>query len=97
MFDKNQFFNVSFIVEQCTIDNGGCDESALCSNPSTVGGDVVCSCGAGEQFGSDSKTCTSTNEADTHCPTSTCWTYEMVEGNKKCVLKLRVWNWNFYQ
>ena len=50
MFDKNQFFNVSFIVEQCTIDNGGCDESALCSNPSTVGGDVVCSCGAGRSL-----------------------------------------------
>ena len=84
MCDKS--FHVSFIVDKCTIDNGGCDASALCSNGVL---EVECSCGAGEEFGSDGKTCTSTAEADAHCPTSTCWTYEMVDGTKKCVLKLR--------
>jgi len=74
-------------VEKCSIANGGCDASAICTNPTTAGGDVVCSCAAGKQFGSDRRTCTSTAEADLHCPTSTCWTYEMVDGNKKCVMK----------
>ena len=97
MFDKNQSFHVSFIVEKCSIGNGGCDASAVCSNPKAVGENVVCSCGAGEQFGPDGRTCTSINEAEKFCPTSTCWTYEMVEGTKKCVMKLRVWNLKFEQ
>ena len=84
-------------VQKCSIANGGCDASAICTNPTTADGDVVCSCAAGKQFASDSRTCTSTAEADLHCPTSTCWSYEMVDGNKKCVMKLRVWNWKFYQ
>jgi len=74
-------------VQKCSIAKGGCDDSAICTNPTTAGGDVVCSCAAGEQFASDGRTCTSTAEADLHCPTSTCWTYEMVEGSKKCVMK----------
>ena len=85
-----------FIVEKCTNANGGCDASALCRNPTAVGGDVECYCGSGLQFASDGKTCISIAEAkaeaeaDLHCPSSTCWTYEMVEGNKKCVMKARV-------
>ena len=89
MFDKNQSFNVSFIVEKCKIANGGCDSSALCRNP-TAGSAKECYCAAGLQFGSDGRTCTSKAEADLHCPSSTCWTYEMVDGNKKCVMKPRV-------
>ena len=88
MCDKS--FHISFIVDKCTIDNGGCDVSAVCTNPTKAGEDVVCSCGAGKQFGSDGKTCTSTADADNFCPTSTCWTYKMVKGKNKCVLKLRV-------
>ena len=84
-------------VQKCSIAKGGCDDSAICTNPTTAGGDVVCSCAAGEQFASDGRTCTSTADAEKYCPTSTCWTYEMVEGSKKCVMKRRVWNWKFYQ
>merc|ERR1711868_351504 len=83
IFDET---NTSCVVK-CTVNNGGCDASAVCSNPTAVGGDVVCSCGAGKQFGSDGRTCTSTADAEKHCPTSTCWTYEMVEGENKCVMK----------
>ena len=90
MFLKHQSFHVSFIVEPCTIDNGGCDASAICNNPTKAGEDVKCSCGAGKEFGSDGKTCISTADADKYCPTSTCWTYEMVKGTNKCVMKLRV-------
>ena len=90
MFDKNQSSNASFIVEKCMIANGGCDTSALCRNPAVVGGAAECYCGAGKQFGSDGRTCTSIAEANLHCPSSTCWTYEMVDGNKKCVMKPRV-------
>ena len=88
MCDKS--FYISFIVDKCTIDNGGCDVSAVCTNPTLVGEDVVCSCATGKQFASDGRTCTSTADAEKHCPTSTCWTYEMVEGENKCVMKLRV-------
>ena len=90
MFDKNKSLNVSFIVEKCTVANGGCDTSALCSNPLTAGGVATCYCAAGLQFGSDGRTCTSKAEADLHCPSSTCWTYETVDGKKKCVMKPRV-------
>ena len=78
------------LVEKCTVENGGCHSTADCTNPTKAGDDVVCSCGAGKQFGSDGRTCTSTADADEHCPTSTCWTYEMVEGENKCVMKPRV-------
>ena len=42
MCDKS--FYISFIVDKCTIDNGGCDVSAVCTNPTKAGEDVVCSC-----------------------------------------------------
>ena len=42
MCDKS--FHISFIVGKCTIDNGGCDVSAVCTNPTKAGEDVVCSC-----------------------------------------------------
>ena len=87
---ENDTFHLLFIVEKCTLSNGGCDSTALCRNPTAVGGAIECYCGAGKQFGSDGQTCTSIAEADLHCPSSTCWTYEMVDGNKKCVMKLRV-------
>ena len=87
---ENYSFNFLFIVEKCTLFNGGCDVSARCRNPTAVGGNVECYCGPGMQFGSDGRTCTSIAEANLHCPTSTCWTYEMVEGSKKCVMKPRV-------
>ena len=32
------------LVEKCTVNNGGCDASAVCSNPTAVGEDVMCSC-----------------------------------------------------
>ena len=87
---KNDSFYLLFIVLKCSFNNGGCDSTALCRNPAAVGGDVECYCSSGQQFASDGRTCTSIAEADLHCPTSTCWTYETVEGNKKCVLKPRV-------
>merc|ERR1711868_122807 len=74
-------------VQQCTVKNGGCDASAVCTNPTQAGEDPVCSCATGEQFASDGRTCTSTADAAKYCPTSTCWTYETVEGEKKCVMK----------
>ena len=88
---KNHSFYFSFIVEKCSVDVT-CDASALCRNPKAVGGDVECYCDSGLQFGSDGRTCTSTAEAEKHCPTSECWTYETdsQSGEKKCVLKLRV-------
>ena len=90
MSANNQSFNVSFIVAKCMIANGGCHSSALCRNPLTAPGVTTCYCGLGMQFGSDGRTCTSQAEADLHCPSSTCWTYEMVDGHKKCVMKPRV-------
>merc|ERR1712023_420187 len=74
-------------VQKCTDNNGGCDASAVCTNPTQAGEDPVCSCATGEQFASDGRTCTSTADAAKYCPTSTCWTYETVEGEKKCVMK----------
>merc|ERR1711868_207447 len=74
-------------VQKCTVKNGGCDASAVCTNPTQAGEDPVCSCATGEQFASDGRTCTSTADAAKYCPTSTCWTYETVEGEKKCVMK----------
>ena len=85
------------LVQKCTVKNGGCDASAVCTNPTQAGEDPVCSCATGEQFASDGRTCTSTADAAKYCPTSTCWTYETVEGEKKCVMKLRVWHWKFDQ
>ena len=69
--------------------NGGCHASALCRNPLIAGGVVECYCGAGKQFGSDGRTCTSIAEANLHCPSSTCWTYERVPTSrtKECVMK----------
>ena len=32
-----------FLVEKCTIDNGGCSD--VCTNPLNEGEDVTCSCG----------------------------------------------------
>ena len=83
------------LVQQCAVKNGGCDASAVCTNPTQAGEDPVCSCATGEQFASDGRTCTSTADAAEYCPTSTCWTYEMVEGEKKCVMKLRVWHFRW--
>ena len=89
MFDKTKAFKFR-LVQKCTVKNGGCDASAVCTNPTQAGEDPVCSCATGEQFASDGRTCTSTADAAKYCPTSTCWTYETVEGEKKCVMKLRV-------
>ena len=57
---KNLSSNLLFIVEKCTIDNGGCDPSALCRSPhpTAVGEDVECYCDSGLQFDSDGRTCT---------------------------------------
>ena len=86
---KNKAFTFR-LVEKCTVENGGCHSSADCTNPTKPGDEVVCSCGDGKQLGSDGETCTSIADAEKYCPTSTCWTYETVEGTKKCVMKLRV-------
>ena len=43
MFDKTKAFKFR-LVQKCTVNNGGCDASAVCSNPTAVGEDVVCSC-----------------------------------------------------
>ena len=85
--------NISFIVEKCSFNNGGCDSTALCRNPTEEGKDVTCYCGAGLQFASNGRVCTSIAEAKKHCPTSDCWTYEMdSESNTtKCVMKQRVY------
>ena len=50
----------------------------------------VCGCPSGFEFASDKTTCVSTADADKHCPTSTCWTYENnpTTGKKECKLKL---------
>ena len=82
------------IVTKCSFNNGGCDASAVCTDPTTVGGEVTCSCAAGFQFDLKNTVCTSIAEADRRCPSSTCWTYEMNDesGEEECTLKLRGFN-----
>merc|ERR1712176_125577 len=74
-------------VDKCSL--AGCDDSALCRNPLAVGEDAECFCDYGLQFDSFGRKCTSKTEAEKHCPTSDCWTYEMDEesGKKKCFMK----------